>query len=150
MRAIVIVVLGACGGGASTEGPVASIETTECSRLGPDGTGFMIEGQYEVALDVGQGFTVVFEFPTSAATVNRSDIYSCGAWSSTGLGGDSTGCQRDPGQNAPSQPIFHSLAIEFAAPVPSPVSVTVRANPLVAPGSSATIGLSDVDTVDCP
>jgi len=153
MRAPVLVlllVLAACGGGASIEdGPAAQVASAACNRLGPDGTGFMIELEYAVTLDVGQAFTADFDFPTNSPPLNRSDIYSCGSWSNTGIGGDSQGCQRDPGQAAASQRIFHSLAIEFPDPLPSPVAVTVNANPVVAPESSTTIGLTDSETVSC-
>lgn len=147
---ILLLVLAACGGGASVaEGPAASIVSADCSRLGPDNTGFMIEAEYAVTLEVGQAFGADFDFPTAAPPINRSDIYSCGSWSNTGFGGDSTGCQRDAGQTASSQQIFHSLAIEFPDPLPPPVTVTVIANPLVAPESSTMIGLTDTLDVSC-
>ncbi len=145
-----MILLAACGGGASVEeGPAASIASAECSRLGPDGTGFMIEAEYAVTLEVGQAITADFDFPTSAPPINRSDIYSCGSWGNTGFGDDATGCQREPGHVDASQRIFHSLAIEFADPLPSPVTVTVHANPLIAPRSATMIGLTDSLDISC-
>jgi len=139
-----------CGGGASVvDGmPAAIIDSSDCNRLGPDGTGFMLELEYMVALDTGQAFTADLGFPTSEPPVNRSDIYSCGSWSTTGFGGDAEGCQRDPGQQAGSQRVFHSVVIEFPDPLPDPVTVTVNARPLSAPGST-TIGSSDLGMIDC-
>ena len=92
MRAVLFLALVACGGGASVDaGPAASIVSADCSRLGPDGTGFMIEAEYAVTLEVGQAITADFDFPTSAPPTNRSDIYSCGSWENTGFGSDATG-----------------------------------------------------------
>ena len=139
-----------CGGGASVvdDMPGAVVGSTDCNRLGPDNTGFMLDLQYMVALASGQAFTAELVFPTSDLPVNRSDIYNCGSWSTTGFGGDSEGCQRDPGQQAGSEQVFHSVAIEFAEPLFPPVTVTVIARPLRAPGSSA-VGNSDLEMVDC-
>lgn len=148
MRAL-LVFLVACGGGASTNGePAAGIASLACDRLGPDGTGFMIDAAYGVTLDQGQAFTVSMAFPTPDGPENESNIYNCGAWSNTGLGMDSTGCQRDPGQSATSQTIGHSLAIEFPNPVPSPATVTVTARVLPSPTGSLIVA-EDTDTVSC-
>ncbi len=155
MRPLLIFVC-ACGGGAIiAEPPAASIASVECSRLGPDGTGFLIEGQYNVSLETQQAFEVVAEFPTGAPPINRNDIYNCGAWSSFSVGdiGDPrTGCQRPimiGGDSSVSQQVGHSLAIEFPDPLPPTVTVTVRANPLATPESTAPIGLSDSESVSC-
>jgi len=110
----------------------------------------MFDVEYAVTLQVGQAFLAEFQFPTSAPPVNRSDIYNCGSWSSTGTSGVDKGCQRDPGQADASQRVFHSLAIEFPDPLPPPVTVTVIAKPLIAPGSSSTIGSTDLEMVTCP
>lgn len=149
MRALVLVVLAACGT-SGTSGPAASVAQLDCKRLGPDGTGFMFDSQYEVTLEVGQAFVVEFQFPTTAAPVNRSDIYNCGSWSNVGTSGVDKGCQRDAGQATGSQRVFHSLAIEFPAALPPPVTVTVTAKPLTAPGSPTTVGTTDMQTVTCP
>jgi hypothetical protein len=109
----------------------------------------MLEVQYMVALDVGQAFTTALVFPTSDQPINQSDIYNCGSWSNTGFGGDSEGCQRDPGQNAGSERVFHSVAIEFPTPLPPPVVVTVQARPVMSPGSSNAVGNPDLEMVDC-
>ena len=153
MRSLVapaLVMLAACGGGSGSGDPAASVASIDCKRLGPDGTGFMFDVEYRVALQPGQAFLAEFQFPTSAAPVHRSDIYNCGSWSNTGTSGLDKGCQRNPGQADVSQRVFHSLAIEFPAPLPPPVTVTVIAKPLTAPGSSTTIGDTDLDTVTCP
>jgi hypothetical protein len=149
MRALLFVFLVACGGGASASGdPAAGIASLACDRLGPDGTGFMITAEYGVTLDAGQAFTAVFAFPTAEAPLNESNIYSCGAWSNTGFGGDAQGCQRDPGQASSSQNVLHSLAIEFPSPLPPPVTVTVTARVLPSPSGSMAVA-EDVDTVNC-
>ena len=48
MRALVLVMLAACGTTAPS-GP-ASVAQLDCKRLGPNGTGFMFDSQYDVAL----------------------------------------------------------------------------------------------------
>ena len=149
--ALVLVSLAACGGGTTISSePSAVVASIDCSRLGPDGTGFMFDVQYAVTLQAGQAFIGEFQFPTTAAPVNRSDIYNCGSWSNTGTSGLDQGCEREAGQPDLSQRVFHSLAIEFPDPLPSPVTVTVIAKPLIAPGSSTTVGTTDADTVTCP
>lgn len=148
MRALLILVA-ACGGGASADGdPAAGIASLSCDRLGPDGTGFMIDAEYGVTLESGQAFTAVFAFPTAESPENESNIFSCGSWSNTGLGMDSTGCQRDPGQSDASNTVFHSLAIEFPSPLPPPVSVTVTARVLPSPSGSFVVA-EDSEVVSC-
>lgn len=150
MRPLVLVVFAACGGGPSVSGdPGAAVVSSDCSRLGPDGTGFMLELAYAVTLEVGQGFLADVVFPTSSPVINRSDIYNCGLWSNSGSSGLDQGCQRDAGQDEASQTVFHSLAIEFADPVPPPATFTVVPNALLAPGSSTTIGSNDLEMVPC-
>jgi len=151
MRPLVLVVLAACSGTSRVSNdPAAAVASFECARLGPDGTGFMFDVEYAVTLQVGQAFLAELQFPTTAAPVNRSDIYSCGSWSNTGTSGVDNGCQRDPGQADAAQRIFHSVAIEFPDPLPPPVTVTVIAKPLLAPGSPTTIGSTDIEMVTCP
>jgi len=149
MRVLVLAMLAACAGSGST-GPAASVAQLDCKRLGPNGTGFMFDSLYDVTLQVGQAFVVEFQFPTSAAPVNRSDIYNCGTWANVGTSGVDKGCQRNAGQADGSQRVAHSLAIEFPAPLPPPVTVTVTAKPLTAPGSPSTVGTTDMQTVTCP
>jgi hypothetical protein len=144
MRALLFL-LAACGGGASFEGPGVAIGSLDCSRLGPDNTGFMIEGDYEVGLDEGQALFVAFTFPTSSEVQNRSDIYNCSSW--TSLAGDVEGCQRDAGQPS-NETVFHSLAIEFADPVPPPATVMVTARIVPSPEGSLVVA-EDGDSVDC-
>ena len=151
MRPLVLVVLAACSGTSRVSNdPAAAVASFECARLGPDGTGFMFEAEYGVTLEVGQAFLAELQFPTGAQPVNRSDIYNCGSWSNAGTSGVDQGCQRDPGQADGSQRVFHSLAIEFPDPLPPPVTVTVIAKPLSAPGSSSTIGTTDTAPITCP
>jgi hypothetical protein len=151
MRALVLVVLTACGGyGGGIEGPAAAVASIDCDRLGPTGTGFMLSIDYRVSLEVGQAFVAEVQFPTSAPPLHRSDIYNCGAWSNAGTSGVDQGCKRNPDQAAASQRVFHSLAVEFPdAPTP-PVTFMVTAKPLTAPGSPTTIGSTDLETVTCP
>ena len=150
MRTLLVVFfLAACGGGASVSGdPAAGIASLACDRLGPDGTGFMIDAEYGVTLDSGQAFTAVFAFPTAEAPQNESNIYNCGAWTNTGFGGDARGCQRDPGQAPTSQSVVHSLAIEFPSPLPPPVTVTVTARVLPSPSGSLVVA-EDSEVVSC-
>ena len=148
MRALVLIVVSACVGGSND--PAASVAQIDCKRLGPNGTGFMVDGVYEVTLQVGQAFVVDLQFPTSAAPVNRSDIYNCGSWANSGTSGVDKGCQRNAGQTDTTQQLSHSLAIEFPDPLTPPVTVTVMAKPLIAPGSSSTVGHIGQETVTCP
>jgi hypothetical protein len=149
MRTWGLVVLVACATPDAVEAPGAAIGSSACSRIGPDGTGFMVESRFDVALEVGQAFVAELQFPTSAAPVNRSDIYNCGSHANTGTSGLDGGCERDAGQPEGSA-VFHSLAIEFPDPLPPPVAVTLSARPLTAAGSTTAIGTVDTTTVTCP
>ena len=154
MRTVLLCVIAACGGGASVpDAPGAAIVDLRCSRLGPDGTGFMIDSEFLVSLENQQAFTVDFAFPTAAAPINRSDIYICGSWTNFSNGGEPPeGCEAPiviDGSGAQTETVFHSLAIEFPDPLPPPVSVTVRANPLASPEQPVVIGTPGVGTVDC-
>lgn len=138
-----------CGGGSSLpDAPGVSIASGDCSRLGPDGTGFMLELEYGVALEEGQAVIADFVFPTAAAPVNRSDIYNCGTWSTAGTSGVDQGCEREPGQPDVAQRVFHSLAIEFPDPLSSPVNVSVTADVLAAVASTTVLD-SETQTVTC-
>jgi hypothetical protein len=150
MRALLFVVLTACGGGPSSNGePGVIVSSSDCNRLGPDGTGFMLELQYQVTLAPGQAVIADVVFPTSSPEINRSDIYNCGPWSNSGSSGLDQGCQRDPGQEAVSTTVFHSLAIEFADEVFPPATFTVIPKVLSAPGSNTMVGNNDLEMVTC-
>ena len=95
----------------------------------------------------------VIPIPTAAAPINRSDIYICGSWTNFSNGGEPPeGCEAPiviGGSGAQTETVFHSLAIEFPDPLPPPVSVTVRANPLASAQQPVVIGTPGVGTVDC-
>lgn len=145
MRMLAIVLVAACGGGPSISAdPAANIVSAQCDTLGSLSVSISVE--YAVTLQVGQAFVADVQVLGAGPVTNTSEFYSCGFWRS--LGGD-MGCTRDLPDDPVSETIDHSVTLNFAEPFTPPISVSVFANALIAPGSTVTVGANDFEDVPC-